>query len=134
MGRRTVKKLIKPIQHLRPLEEPITLHTSPSPQPPPKRPNLGDTSPISNSELPEQQTIDTKEEPIETSDEAVVDTRYEEPVDTKAAMCTRLTEPSSSQIAGNWTGDTKNSTDTCIPGKIPVELLKFIVAYAMITV
>lgn len=117
MGRRTVKKLIKPIQHLRPLEEPLILHTSPSPQPPlPKKPNLGNTSPITNTELPEQHNIETKEEPLEVSDDPIVDARYEEPAESKPLLNTRLSEPSSSQLTGNWP-DFKTSMDTCSPGK-----------------
>lgn len=117
MGRRPVKKLIKPIQHLRPLEEPLILHTSSSPQPPPKRPNLGNTSPVHNTELPEQHNVDTKEEPLEVSDDQLTDARYEDHTESKAVLNTRLPEPSSSQLSINWPGDYKSSMDTCSPGK-----------------
>lgn len=120
MGRRTVKKLIKPIQHLRPLEEPLVLHSSPPPslQPPPaKKPNLGNSSPAAaNTELPEQHqhNIETKEEPLDLAEDAVMESRYDEPADLKPMINTRLQEASSSQVAGNWTGDIK--TDQCSPG------------------
>lgn len=119
MGRRTVKKLIKPIQHLRPLEEPIVLHSSPSSlQPPPaKKPNLGNASPVTvNTDLPEQQhSVETKEEPVDISDDNAMENRYEEQTDVKPVINTRLQEPSSSQVTGNWTSDVK--ADQCSPGK-----------------
>lgn len=128
MGRRTVKKLIKPIQHLRPLEEPLVVHNSPPPppslQPPPaKKPNLGNSPPPA-TELPTEQqplqqhnNIETKEEPLDVPESAVIEGRYElEPTDLKPMINTRLQEASSSQVVANWVGaDVK--MDQCSPGK-----------------
>lgn len=106
-----MKKLIKPIQHLRPLEEPITPHTSPLSQPPLKKPNLGTASPAPMPESLETHNVDTKEEPLEVSDELVA-----EESDSKSRVNTRLLEPSSSHPPGNWLEDFKGSADTCSPG------------------
>lgn len=115
VGRRTVKKLIKPIQHLKRLDEPRVLHApspSVSPQLPPKRPNLGSPSPVTNSDLPEK-VMDAKEEPFEAAEEATVEAKCED----LSGRDERLMEPSSSlQPVVNWT-DYKGSVDACSPGK-----------------
>lgn len=112
MGRRTVKKLIKPIQHLRPLEEPVILPNTPSPQPPPaKKPNLGNHTPPINLDLSDSHNIETKEEPLDVPDDPLLESRYEDHTENKPMMNARLHEPSSS---GNWNSDGK--ADQCSPG------------------
>lgn len=116
MRRRPVKKLIKPIQHLRPIESLKTATSPPtisSPHPPPpKKMHIENLSPR-NSETTET-LIQPKEEPVEITPEEPKNQFYEEQMDMSSVLRNTAGEPSLSQhhLPISWKPDLKISTDT----------------------
>ncbi|XP_018573677.1 zinc finger and BTB domain-containing protein 17-like isoform X1 [Anoplophora glabripennis] len=130
---RPVKKIIRPIQHLRPIESP-KLVKSPQPQPVPQTPpakkphvesEMPPTPPAAPQNKPEFQEpfVKPKQEPLDPGDdENTSHSGPEEPhMDISHMLDTTLGEPSPSQPFPNWpTPDFPKSLpqDTSSPGTL----------------
>lgn len=116
MRRRPVKKLIKPIQHLRPIESLKTASSPPatsSPQPPPqKKLHIESVSPR-NSDTTEP-LIHPKEEPVEATAEEPKDQMYDNRMDMGSVVHHMGGEPSLQHhhLPVSWKPDLNISTDT----------------------
>lgn len=118
LKRRLTKKIIKPIQHLKPIEAPRNIKSPPIvrslPQPPTKQARYEDT-PMPTSDYLPTGTLSTKQEPIDSADEFREQTYEDHSMDMSSMLDTTLGEPSDSKTS---TPLHKLPTDTSSPGRL----------------
>ncbi|KRT83076.1 BTB domain-containing protein [Oryctes borbonicus] len=119
LKRRPIKKIIKPIQHLKPIEPPRNIKSPPSarsiPQPPAKQPRYEDPSTPASDYL-SPVTVNTKQEPVDSADEFREQTYDDHNMDMSSMLDTTLGEPSDLKTSTPMLH--KLPTDTSSPGTL----------------
>lgn len=102
MKRRLVKKIIKPIQHLKPIEppqKPSPMSRSISHQTPAAKQHRYEDSPAHASEYLPVAAVNTKQEPIDHMDECLESSYEGHTMDMSSMLDTTLGEPSDSKTS-----------------------------------